>query len=395
MGKTKELYLEQIGFRGDVVARTDDGLYFVAGGIPGETVIVEEIGRRGVYVDAVVREVLDPSPHRVAAPCPYYNKCGGCQWQHIAYDKQLEFKQQIVRDQLQRKGQFDDPPVKPTIGMDDPWNYRNQARFSVDSREQGHLGFMTGQRKAFLRIDECMIMHSKINEVLGTLQGRAHVKHQLTVRYGFNTGNLLVDPEVPNAEDVPFETGDRYFREALLGREFRVFASSFFQTNTKQAERLAQLVIERLALTGEEVVVDAYCGVGAFALLIAENAGYVIGIEVSAAALEDARHNAQGVDNVEFIQEATEDALPALTDRDVDAVILDPSRKGCDRKVIVALEELAPPKVVYVSCDPGTLARDLKQLCAGKYDVVDVQPVDMFPQTYHTEVIATVERCTR
>lgn len=386
----EELYLEQIGFRGDTVARADDQVYFVAGGIPGERVVAEILGRRDPFVNAVVREVLEPSPRRVEAPCPYYGTCGGCQWQHIAYDKQLELKRQIVHDQLQRKGGFAEPPVRATVGMEEPWYYRNQARFSVD--DNGQLGFMQAHEKEFLRIDHCMLMHPKINEVLETLQERAHVKHQLTVRCGFNTDSLLVAPAILEGEALPFPTGQRYFEEALLGRRFRVFASSFFQTNTRQAERLASLVMERLALTGEEVVVDAYCGVGAFALLIAEAAARVIGIEVSAAALEDARYNARDVENVEFIQGATEAVLPELTDRDVDAVILDPSRKGCDKKVIDALKHLGPPTVIYVSCDPGTLARDLAWLCEGDYELIEAQPVDMFPQTYHTEVVTTIRR---
>ncbi|MFQ5855922.1 MAG: class I SAM-dependent RNA methyltransferase [Anaerolineae bacterium] len=427
MSKTKRIVLSDMGFRGDTVTRVDDETWFVAGGIPGEEVVVERVKRDRRFVYARVKEVVEPAPQRVDPPCPYFGRCGGCQWQHVDYETQLAFKTDLVREQLRRRGDFEDPPVRPAIGMDEPWHYRNQARFTIG--HDGELGFNEHFTRRFLPIDECLILHPKINEVLHELQGRcSDVKHQLVVRYGFHTGELMVFPQVP-VENLPFETGQRYFHEALHGHRFQVFDSSFFQTNTLQAERLGQLVQEKLALTGSEVVVDAYCGVGAFGVLLAEQVGRVIGIEESATAIADARENIKGIDSpstprqapfdkacpefieglrtslqqaqdgardgagsgqrIELIEGKTEEVLPQL-EGPIDAVILDPPRAGCRPVVLQALIELRPPRIIYVSCDPYTLARDLRILVDGGFDLIEVQPVDMFPQTYHVESVTTL-----
>lgn len=390
MSEEKRVTLTDMGFRGDAVAKIDGDTWFVAGGLPGEEVIVDVLKRDRRFTYAWVKEVIEPSPRRVDPPCPYFglpNRCGGCQWQYIDYETQLGLKANLVREQLRRRGEFEDPPVKPTIGMEEPWHYRNQARFTVG--RDGQLGFNTHFTNRFLPIDECLIVHPKINKVLQEVQNRCQaVKHQLVVRYGFHTGALMVFPEVP-LEDLSFETGQRYFAEALNGHRFQVFNSSFFQTNTLQAETLGRLVQEKLALTGEEVVVDAYCGVGVFGVLLAEQAGHIIGIEESATAIADARENIKGIDNIELVEGKTEDILPQLEGR-IDAVILDPPRAGCRPVVMEALIEHQSPKVIYVSCDPYTLARDLRILVDGGFDLIEVQPVDMFPQTYHIESATTL-----
>lgn len=387
MTETRRVVLSDMGFRGDTIAKVDDNLWFVAGGIPGEEVVVEIAKRDRRFTYAKVKEVIESSPDRVDAPCPYFGKCGGCQWQHVDYETQLEFKTNLVREQLGRRGDFEDPPVRSTIGMDEPWHYRNQARFTIGP--EGQLGFNTHFRNKFLPIDECLILHPKINAVLNELQGRCEdVKHQVVVRFGFYTGELMVFPEVP-IEDLSFETGQRYFEEALHGHHFQVFNSSFFQTNTRQAETLSRLVQEKLELTEGEVVVDAYSGVGAFAVLLADRAGRVIAIEESASAMADARENIQGLDNIDLIEGRTEETLPEL-EGPIDAVILDPPRAGCRPVVLEALIERPPPKIVYVSCDPYTLARDLRVLVDGGFELVEIQPVDMFPQTYHVESVTTL-----
>lgn len=387
MTETKRIKLSDMGFRGDAIARVDGNIWFVAGGIPGEEVTAEVVKRDRRFTYAKVQEVIDPSPDRVDAPCPYFGSCGGCQWQHIDYGAQLEFKTNLVREQLRRRGDFEDPPVKPTVGTEEPWHYRNQARFSIGP--DGQLGFNTHFRNRFLPIDECLIVHPEINAVLQELQGRCEdVKHQIVVRYGFHTGELMVFPEVP-VDDLTFETGQRYFEEALHGHRFQVFNSSFFQTNTLQAEKLGRLVQKKLDLAGDEVVVDAYSGVGAFGVLLAERASRVIAIEESATATADARKNVQGIGNIELVEGRTEEVLPQL-EGPIDAVILDPPRAGCRPVVLKALIERRPPKIVYVSCDPYTLARDLRILVEGGFDLVEVQPVDMFPQTYHIESVTTL-----
>jgi 23S rRNA (uracil1939-C5)-methyltransferase len=389
-----------MGFRGDTVTRIDGKTWFVAGGIPGEEVIAEPVKRDRRFVYARVTEVIEPASQRVDPPCPYFGRCGGCQWQHVDYETQLAFKTNLVREQLRRRGDFEDPPVRPAIGMAEPWHYRNQARFTIGP--DGQLGFNEHFTKRFMPIDECLILHPRINEVLRELQGRCgDVKHQIVVRYGFHTDELMVFPQVP-VEDLPFKTGQRYFHEALLGHRFQVFDSSFFQTNTLQAETLAHLVQEKLALTGNEVVVDAYCGVGAFGVLLAEQAGHIMGIEESVTAIADARENIKGFDNpstssgrrVELIEGKTEEILPEL-EGPIDAVILDPPRAGCRPVVLEALTDLQVPKIVYVSCDPYTLGRDLRILVDGGFELVEVQPVDMFPQTHHIETVTTLRSALR
>ncbi|MCX2727179.1 23S rRNA (uracil(1939)-C(5))-methyltransferase RlmD [Thermomicrobium sp. 4228-Ro] len=387
--RTIELHLEDMAHHGAAIGREDGRVVFAEYGIPGEDVVVAiERDRKDHSLGRVV-DVRTPSPERVDPPCPYFGVCGGCQWQHIRYEHQLLLKQHVVRQQLRRIGKFDDPPVSPTIPSPDQFGYRNHARFSVDGK--GNLGYISrpGHGYRFIRIDRCLIMHPKINEVLGRLQGKAFVKHQLMVRYGINTGELLVHPDV-SAIDPEIPSGQRFYHEALLGHRFRISASSFFQTNTGVAERLVQLVLERIAPTGREVVVDAYAGVGTFAAFLAPHVARVIGIEEAPSAVDDARVNLDQFDNVEYVLAKVEQVLAKLAVRP-DVVILDPPRVGCAPEAIAGVLLLRPPRIVYVSCDPATLARDLRKLVDGGYRLLDVTPLDMFPQTYHIESVATLE----
>lgn len=388
--------LVDMAYRGEAVARLEGETVFVGYGIPGEEVAIEIFQRQRRYARARIAELHRPSSERVAPPCPYFGACGGCQWQHIAYPAQLEYKRRVVADQLRRIGGFQEAEslVRPTLAAPDPWQYRNHARFSVD--RDGRMGFTTAVGHAFLPIDHCRLMHPAINEVLAQLQGRARVKHQVAVRYGVHTGQLLIQPQVPGVEAI-VATGQEHYEEELLGRRFRISAASFFQVNTAQAERLVQAMVRQLEPTGREVVVDLYCGVGTFGLLLAEKVGRVIGIEESAAALKDARANAQGVPllsgkgvpNIEFRIGKAEVVFPQM-EEGVDAVILDPPRPGLRRPVIQALHRLKPAKIIYVSCEPSTLARDLRLLVEGGYALAEVQPVDLFPQTYHIESVTTL-----
>lgn len=406
-----ELDLVDMAFRGEAVGRFDGRVVFAAYGIPGERVEVELYKHRSRFARGKVVAVHDPSPFRVSAPCPYFGECGGCQWQHIDYPKQLEFKQKVLADQLRRIGRFEDPPVRPPVGMVDPWRYRNHARFSVDY--DGRLGFMRPESHDFLGIDHCLIMQEPINQVLRLLQGRVPKLHQVVVRCSLRTGQVLVEPRHPA---IPWDEAwrDDYLEEELLGRRFRVSPPSFFQVNTRPERRdvswlikpgwgypavgdysiadiLGLLVIKYVDPTGVETVVDAYSGVGTFGVILADKVRRVIGIEESRSAVRDSRHNSRGVPNFEMIEAKTEAVLPTL-DMHVDAVILDPPRVGCAPEVMTALLKLAPPKVIYVSCDPATLARDLRILVDGGYRLVEIQPLDMFPQTYHIESVSLLVR---
>ena len=374
---------------GDTYALYDGQRINVFGGIPGEQVVARIIRyrrRRRQIVSGMVVEVLIPSPHRVAPPCPYFGPCTGCQWQHVDYEHQLELKRASVLEHMSAYRLLKGVAVAPTLPSPRQLNYRNHARFTV--RNGGQIGFVNRIHRRFARIDECMLMEPWINETLGALQGRAAETSQLTVRYGVNTGDWLVQPALHN-EDIPIPTGQGHYRERLLDRPFRIASPSFFQVNTKQAERLAELVRERLDLGGGETVVDAYAGVGTFAVLLAPLAGRVIAIEESFSALKDAAINTLGIDNIEFVEGRTEDVLGELPDAP-DAVVLDPPRTGCDATALEALVRRMPRRVVYVSCEPETLARDLDLLARGGFRVDQIEPLDMFPQTVHVECVATL-----
>ena len=383
------LELTALGREGEALAETADGKpVFVFGGLPGETVTAEVVAERRNYAAAIAVETLIASPDRVEPECRYFGACTGCQWQHVAYERQLEMKRELLADAFRRVGGLDVEPL-PTLPSPDRLGYRNHARFTV-SKAGGRLGYVHKERRRHVELDECLLMAPWINEALAALQGRAAETTQLSLRYGVNTGDYLLQPTLQNPE-IPLASGQKHYEEELLGRRFRVSSPSFFQVNTRQAERMAELVMERLRLDGSQTVVDAYAGVGTFAALMASRAKRVIAVEESAAALADARVNVEGVPNVELRQARTEDALLELA-ADADAALLDPPRAGCMPAALDALCAAPPQRVVYVSCDPETLARDLAVLAAGPFRVEQAQPVDMFPQTRHVEAVVTLVR---
>ncbi len=375
-----------MAFEGGALARDGERVIFADYGIPGEEAVVElHTERAGVLLGRVV-EVLKRSPRRVEAPCRYFGRCGGCNWQHIDYGHQLELKRHIVVEQLRRIGRFEAAPVSPTAGAENPWGYRNHVRFTAKAR--GEIGFIERGSHRFLRIDECLIADPWINGILPKLQGHGGGMHQVAIRRGVNTGDVLAQPDL-SAIDPSLPAPKRSYEEEILGHRFRISGASFFQTNSPQAERLVRLVEDRLELSPEDTLADAYAGVGTFAVILAERVRRVIAIEESHSAVEDARVNIQGAANIEYHEGKVEDVLPGITEP-VQALILDPPRQGCHPGAIGAAISLRPERIAYVSCDPSTLARDLRLLVDGGYELVDVTPVDMFPQTYHIECVASL-----
>jgi 23S rRNA (uracil1939-C5)-methyltransferase len=404
---TVSVELTTMAHGGDALGRHDGKVVFVPYAIPGERVRAEITDDRGHYAFARLVEVLASSPERTDPPCPYFGagKCGGCQWQHITYEAQLRLKREILVDQLERIGEVEDPVVLPPVADDEGWAYRNHAQFHP--AEEGGLGFQrAGDVGGIMPVDYCLILHPELSALYDLIDLNVEGLKRLVLRVGTTTGDRLVGFEMeedkPPAVEVD-ETvscvllleeggyanliGDNFLREKAAGQTYRISASSFFQVNTAQAEKLVASALEYLDVGVEETVLDAYCGVGLFTLPLTKRAELVVGIESSPSAVDDLLVNSEDVENVEIIEGPVEDVLPEIR-VEVDAVLLDPPRGGVDRHAIDALAEMAPGRIVYVSCDPATLARDAKRLGKKGYRLAEVQPVDLFPQTYHVESVS-------
>ncbi len=379
--------IERVVAGGRGFARLPDGKALMAAfAAPGELVEVEVERIHPDYVEGVVTNVLEASPSRVEPKCSLFGECGGCQFQHLEYPAQLAAKEGIVREQLARIGKLPDAPVNPVVGAEAPWGYRNHVRFSA-GRKFGDAGFIHRRGRGLLKVTRCPIADPWVNDLLPRLQGHARGLHQIQLRRNAATGSALVAPAL---EILPGESGQAHYTEELGGRRFRVSASSFFQVNSAQAENLIRLVGAELPRHGR-LLVDAYAGVGTFAAIFAGRFDRVIAIEESPSALRDAEVNLEGVGNVEFRRARVEELLPELGEAP-DVALLDPPRVGCAPEAIEALLELAPPTIVYVSCNPTTLARDLRRLIDGGYALEGVTPIDMFPQTAHIECVTRLTR---
>ena len=391
-GDRLELALDSWGRLGEAMAWHGETPVFVFAGIPGERVAAEVVRVHRKYASARVIDVLDASPFRVEPPCSYFGDCTGCQWQHFDYHAQLTAKRDKVVDALARVAGLEGIAVDETLPSANRYGYRNHARFTVS--RQGALGFVNRETRRFVRIDHCMLMRPSVNRILTQLQDQCQETTQLSIRAGADDaesrGEYLVQPALLNPA-VALSTGQKRYVEAVDDRRFFVSSPSFFQVNVEQAARAAEVVRAGLALGRDDVLLDAYTGVGTFAVLLAPYVGRVIAVEESTAAVADAKENAVSSPNVEFILGRTEKVLSELPARP-DAVVLDPPRSGCQPQALASLVELAPPRVAYVSCDAETLARDLKILSDGGYAIERVTPIDMFPQTHHVESVALLRR---
>src|SRR6266700_1888380 len=387
----------------------------VPAGLPGErvTIAVEEPlpprpGRRSRRWKSRppkvwITEIHEASPLRTTAPCPVFGTCGGCQLQHMQYEAQLEWKCDVVRHLLQEIGGFDDPPLLPTVPCNIPWQYRNHMRFSVN--RDGKPGLTARGTHRVLPLTTCPIAHEHINRALSILSQHENARPQVLIRCGAHSHQLMIQP-APQPEvaqqlaEAELDLHTETMEEILAGETFHIRPSSFFQTNTAQAEKMAQMVLTGLLPSSDQsaaaapqlTVVDAYCGVGTFALLLARHVGKVLAIEESASAIKDAQWNMRDVENVEILKGKVEAMLPALSSH-IDGLVIDPPRAGCQQVILDALIQHPVAHIVYVSCDPSTLARDLNILCHlhPTYRLRTIQPLDMFPQTAHIESVAVLE----
>jgi 23S rRNA (uracil1939-C5)-methyltransferase len=443
-----ELTIDRLAFGGNGVARLNGFVVFVRRGLPGDTVRarVTKVQRR--HAEALVTEVLHPSPLRVAAPCNHYPACGGCRFQDLAYEAQVEAKHAQVGDALRRIGGFAEPPLEEILPAEEIFHYRNKLEYSFTQLEDGPtLGLhKAGRWDEVLQIDYCWLTTDVGNAIRNAVREWArgdklvaydqaehtgYLRH-LVVREGRNTGQVLVQlvtspgekfdiggfvdtlrqfPEVRSVHwsinDTPAEVttnlptqllwGEEAIEEQLCGLRFRVRPNAFLQTNTLMAEKLYETAREFAALTGNETVYDLYCGIGTIGLLLARDALTVWGIDVSeesiACALENAELN--GIGNAAYFAGNVGQALEELHERagDPDVVVVDPPRAGLAGKALKRLGEIGVPRIVYVSCNPTTLAGDVKRLHTEYgYELKRVKPVDMFPHTPHVEAVSLLER---
>ena len=449
-GEILSLTIDDLAFGGEGVGRADGYVVFVPGGLPGDRLRVRLVQVRSRFGRGVIESVEKPSPQRVDAPCPYFGRCGGCRLQHVAYPAQLAFKHKQVADALQRLGGLHGVELRPIIGADETFGYRNKMEFTVASGpESGKvvIGLHEADRyDSVLDIERCLLQSDRMNVLL--TEARAFFAERgltvyeqdtgegllrfLMLREGKRTGELMTNvvtsaPAVselaplaarlaarePGTTSVMMNVnpkkasvavgveehllgGRDHIRESVGGLTFQVSANSFFQTNTRQAERLFELVVDSAGLTGGETVLDLYSGTGAISLLLARRCRWVWGIEVAQAAVDDAGVNAaaNSITNCTFLSGEVRFVLPSLIAKGVTAevVVADPPRAGFHPKALHALVTLGARRIVYVSCNPTTLARDLGELVRGGYRLEWVQPVDMFPHTPHIEAVARLER---
>jgi 23S rRNA (uracil1939-C5)-methyltransferase len=447
-GDVIELAIDDLAFGGEAVGRVDGYVMFVRGGVPGDRLRVRVTETRARFGRAAIESVETPSPHRVAAPCPYFGRCGGCRLQHMGYEAQLAFKAQQVRDCLERLGAVGAFELRPILPAPEPYGYRNKMEFTVAPGPQGPvIGLHEADRyDVVLDIERCLLQSEPMNTLLGEVRTQVRARglgvwdqdteqgllRFVTLREGRRTGQAMVNvvaaapdvatlsplaealkTRVPSTASVVLNVnakkaavavgseehvlvGGDHITESLGGLGFQISANSFFQTNTEQAERLFALVSQACELGGAETVIDLYSGTGAISLLLARRCRRVYGIEVAAAAVADAVGNARvnGIDNCTFLTGEVRHVLPALLRDGVraDVVVADPPRAGFHPKALAALVALAPARLVYVSCNPATLARDVGELLRHGYRLEWVQPVDMFPQTPHIEAVARLRR---
>ena len=446
----EEITVEVNGYatQGEGVGRYKGFTIFVPNSLDGETVLTRIEMVKKNYARGELVLVLKDAPQRVEPACSLYALCGGCQLLHLNYQGQLEFKRQRLIDVLERLGGFKGVEVHPVIGMPEPWKYRNKVQYPFAINDEGKVVIGCYQQGTHDVVDtgECLIQHDLNSRIMNRVReltqgmgisvydektGQGLLRYVL-VKNGFESGEAMVvlvtsSPEFPEGKELArmlatgfpelksvvqnintsggnVVLGDRnkilYGEDGIIDRlgdlEFKISATSFFQVNPAQTKILYQKALEYASLTGKERVLDAYCGVGTLTLFLAKKAKEVYGIEVIPEAIEDAEENAirNQAKNVTFVMGATEDVLPKLVNIgiDFDVAVVDPPRSGCEERVLQTFVQVQVERIVYVSCNPSTLARDLKFLVNRGYKIKEIQPIDMFPHTYHVECVVLVSR---
>ena len=394
-------------YGGDCVARMPDGrALFIPFGISGEKVRVEITEEKKNYVRGKIIKVLDPSPLRINPRCQHFIDCGGCHYQHLAYAEQLKLKQRILKQQLERLGKIPEPPVNQIVPSPLEWNYRNTVQFHLFPT--GKPGFQRAGSNRVVEISECHLPLPVINTLWPQLEidPQAGIE-RLSIRSGVEDELLLelegTTPTPPEFEvDFPLSvvyqgpeenmilSGEDFSIVKVLDREFKVSAESFFQVNTAVAEKMVKHVLDSVSMKYTHII-DAYCGAGLFSAFLAPRCDQLTGIEISESACDDFAANLEEFEHVSLYMGKVEQVLPSL-DVSPDLVLLDPPRAGLDPRAMEGLLKAAPAQIVYVSCDPATLARDLRKMIDSGYHLESITPFDMFPQTFHVETITVLKR---
>ncbi len=439
--------IDNMGYEGEGVGKIDNFTVFVAGAIVAEKVKIKIVKISKSFAFGKLLEILEPSASRIEPVCSIYKNCGGCNLQHIDYSGQLDFKTNRVIQVINRIGKLEDVVIHPTIGMDSPYNYRNKVQLPVSNKNGVvKIGFYAARSHDIINMETCHIQ-DKVADIVVKLTrqwikeydihcyneetNEGSLRH-IMIRKGFKTGEVMV-VLVTNGKSLPHKEefialitkkiqgivsivqninsektnvilgascvtlwGKDTITDYIGEFKFEVSPLSFFQVNSIQTEVLYAKALEYANLTGGEVVLDAYCGTGTISLFLSKKAKKVYGVEIVPEAIENAKKNSieNKIDNTEFIVGEAEAVIPKLISKGVraDVVVVDPPRKGCDKILLEAISSMGPRTIVYVSCDPGTLARDLGILDELGYKTIEIQPVDMFPQTAHVECVVRIEK---
>ena len=442
------LEIEDCGIDGEGIGKADGFTVFVKDAVIGDTVTAKIIKAKKNYGYGRLMEVLKPSPYRVEPKCEFARQCGGCQLQALSYDQQLVFKTNKVKGHLERIGGFTDIPMEPIIGMDELFHYRNKAQFPVGRNKEGKIvtGFYAGRTHNIIENRDCALGVAENKEVLDRViahmekygiepyneaTGKGLVRHVL-IRYGYFTKEVMVclilnGNKIPKEEllvkslcEIPGMTsitinvnkkhsnvilgeeirllwGQEYITDRIGDISYQISPLSFYQVNPMQTQKLYAKALEYADLHGEETVWDLYCGIGTISLFLAQKAKFVRGVEIVPAAIENAKENAKlnGLENTEFFVGKAEEVLPREYKKNgvyADVIVVDPPRKGCDETLLETMIEMNPERIVYVSCDSATLARDLKYLCERGYELRKVCPVDQFGMTVHVETVVLLSK---
>ena len=409
MTETYLVTMEKLVYGGDCLGRLPDGrAVFVPFVLPGEQVQVTLTEDKPRYARGLPVDWVTTSPDRISPRCAHFTICGGCQYQHFDYAKQLTVKETILRDQFERIGKVENPPIQPIVPALSPWHYRNTVQFQVG--QKGELGYIHTDGEHLLPIEECHLPQEGITALWPQIElGEESGVFRLGIRQDTQDDLMLImegeDPKPPEfGVDIPISAiytppdarltvlaGEDHLIFSLLGRSFQVSARSFFQVNTAMAEKMVEHLLQNLDFTGEPAAVELYAGVGLFSAFLAPRVGELVAVESAGSSCHDFAINLDAFENVSLYEAEAEEVLPVL-DIQADLLVMDPPRAGLAPAVHDAIGRLAPRQIAYISCDPATLARDTRKILDKGYQLRSVTPFDLFPQTGHVESISILTK---